>query len=233
VPGRFTWVLAVVSLMLCVALGVVWAMSVSAEHTWRLKTERFAHDPEAPDELRHVLTTWYLHFGDSGMAVARLRLDGPGGVPRVHGHTTPAPTSLVHLTRRPARDPADVWTINRPGSNPPGAAADDKEWVRRGGPFFVRRQRGAQIVWTPWEDGPPMIKTLDEFSAGLPTVIPFVLAALLPLRVLSRLRRRARLSREGRCANCGYDVRATPDRCPECGTVPPAAASATAVRRTG
>ena len=50
-----------------------------------------------------------------------------------------------------------------------------------------------------------------------------VFEAALAWNILVRWRYQRKLDRllAGRCVVCGYDLRATPDRCPECGTVPP------------
>jgi hypothetical protein len=51
----------------------------------------------------------------------------------------------------------------------------------------------------------------------LPLWLPLVVFAAGPAVVLVKWGRRRLRVRGGRCRHCGYDLRATPGRCPECG----------------
>ena len=55
-----------------------------------------------------------------------------------------------------------------------------------------------------------------------------VLPAAWPMAYASDLYRQRRILRRlaaGQCLACGYDLRATPNRCPECGRIPHAISS--------
>ena len=45
-------------------------------------------------------------------------------------------------------------------------------------------------------------------------------SAILPATWITHRRLWRKRESRGRCAHCGYDLRATPERCPECGAVP-------------
>jgi len=94
---------------------------------------------------------------------------------------------------------------------------------------YVLRANDRSGMGRPWRFGGFWIENLAFAPSGSnPASLPYtdvvvplyalVLASLiLPGATLRRVIRE-RTHRAGVCPACGYDLRATPDRCPECGT---------------
>jgi hypothetical protein len=102
--------------------------------------------------------------------------------------------------------------------------ASPPHWERVDESFQRRRWLGFE-----WTDSLyPLSDSKTSLSFRMPTyrliaapywAVSGLLAALLIRPVLTLVRRRARL-RSGLCPNCGYDLRESPSRCPECGRTP-------------
>ena len=80
-------------------------------------------------------------------------------------------------------------------------------------PTFLRRW-GFAYDGPLWSDGGRSIGVPHSALAATWAVLPAIWLSLM-----LRRRRRARRLARGRCPACGYDLRATPDQCPECGAV--------------
>jgi hypothetical protein len=119
---------------------------------------------------------------------------------------------LVQGSVRLWRNPADPATPYHAAAPTGGATAPDAEKLFGVAGFSIRR------------GGSPFYSTV--FAAPLWGLT--ALAAVLPIGWLIVAARRSRRRGPGMCRNCGYDLRATPDRCPECGTVPSKARPETA-----
>lgn len=68
--------------------------------------------------------------------------------------------------------------------------------------------------------GPPFA-TVREREAACPLWPVVLVGVATGVWLVTSMHRRRAWEREGRCAGCGYDLRASPARCPECGHAAP------------
>jgi len=97
------------------------------------------------------------------------------------------------------------------------------QYVRMGGrPFPANWWQTLQFGWgsqtSPMQ--PRFGGTRTMWHARVPYWFLSLLLALLPAYCVRRWLRARRRRAAGQCPICGYDLRATRDRCPECGAVP-------------
>ena len=85
-------------------------------------------------------------------------------------------------------------------------------------PAEVERDRPHLSVWNRMGF---FLLERPENGVILPMWLLAVAAMALPVCRATAWRRARKRRLTGHCPGCGYDLRATPGRCPECGTAPP------------
>lgn len=139
----------------------------------------------------------------SGAGITRSSLlpsSNPSGTPTFRGTTasgTFVPNSAPPFGKS---SPYPDWSDLPPAASPPPAGS---RFIAYRVSIYSPPELVRVVIFPFWS------------AAGLFSLLVGV--GLLPELVVLKRRRRARM---GLCVNCGYDLRATPERCPECGATP-------------
>ena len=120
-------------------------------------------------------------------------------------HRYPLPEAMKSVRQELSDTPTSQWRRSAAGGYPLYSDAESPLWQKCG------------FYWMYLDDAAASRK-------GINGIVPYYALALVfaawPSFAFARwLRARRRVGRR-LCPACGYDLRATPDRCPECGVVP-------------
>jgi hypothetical protein len=201
---RFFALLAIGSLVLCVGTVALWIRS------WH-----YGQSIERVDPQRRIVITsiWGI--------IQLTRWDG----------RFQSPTSAVFTLNSPPLGAWQRWMYWRGrnvGDTGPADSAYQPDfsgldhWWQQAGFDAFNRQCKPTCKATALHDWlQPSQWSGRLWSVAVPYWAIVVVFSILPGALVLRGIARTHRSRAGHCPICGYDLRATPHRCPECGTHPP------------
>jgi hypothetical protein len=205
---------AAVSLGMMLAIVALWVRSYFVSDTLlRVKVEPFPFPPTRSEyaagcsrgRFYVLIDRWRdLTFKTGDPDGIRLRSNEMSGAQLLVGRGTPLP-------KPPAAADPRAWMAART------KLLDD--WAMAG-----TRSQSSNPSAVRYPD-------LGERRLIVPIYLAAMIFAVLPTIAAVGAWRAHRRVPHGRCAICGYDLRATPERCPECGTAAGTAAAAGEARR--
>jgi hypothetical protein len=173
----------------------------------------------------------FVHTYISGNGTVRLELEADVNRGRLvlmaQKQSTPwssneaAQLYLEGVRRYEPPEPPFSWKLlnsDEKGTTTQGMRSLGFQWANSSA-IGQRNARGSRSLADKLSGSPPPSPpdSVGHYVLGLPLwFLALILLAPAVFKVAGDCRR-VRLRIAGRCANCGYDLRATPGRCPECG----------------